>query len=112
MFWRRQALTALAIHLLSASMSVAQDRSRSSAAEIARYEAPFQRLYDVDGVQRKAAVFVPKSAKQTPSPLILAFHGRGGDARKAAESMRYHLHWPEAIVVYPQGLNTPGGPDP
>ena len=28
--------------------------------------------------------------------------------RYAAAKFAYHKHWPEAIVVYMQGLNTPG----
>lgn len=96
----------------SASGLAAQDRARPSAAFLAHYDAPFQRAYDVDGTRRTAAVFAPKAARETPAPLILAFHGNGGDMKTAAESMLYQKRWKEVIVVYPQGLNTPGGPDP
>jgi len=41
-------------------------------------------------------------------PVVLVFHGHGGTARNAARTFALHRHWPEAIVVYPQGLNTPG----
>jgi len=41
-------------------------------------------------------------------PVVLVFHGHGGTARYAARTFALHRHWPEAIVVYPQGLNTPG----
>lgn len=60
----------------------------------------------IDGVQREAEVFLVKS--ETPAPLVFAFHGHGGSMRNAARSFRMHEVWPEAIVVYMQGLNTPG----
>ncbi|MBI5769184.1 MAG: esterase [Verrucomicrobia bacterium] len=39
---------------------------------------------------------------------MFAFHGHGGNMRNPARTWAYHQLWPEAIVVYPQGLNTPG----
>src|SRR6478672_3764464 len=41
-------------------------------------------------------------------PLVFDFHGHGGKDRHAARSHRLHEAWPEAVVVYMQGLNTPG----
>ena len=42
------------------------------------------------------------------APVILAFHGHGGNMYFAARGMTFQNQWPEAIVVYPQGLPTPG----
>lgn len=42
-----------------------------------------------------------------PVPVIFAFHGHGGGARQAALSFHLHKEWPEALVVYMQGLPTP-----
>lgn len=42
------------------------------------------------------------------APLVFVFHGHGGSMRQAALSFRIHLLWPEAVTVYPQGLNTVG----
>lgn len=64
------------------------------------------REWQVDGVTRKATVYAP--ATPGPTPLVFAFHGHGGSAGQAARSFDLHTRWPEAIVVYPQGLNTPG----
>ena len=64
--------------------------------------------WEVDGVERKALVFVPSTAKQEPTPLVFAFHGHGGRMAGAARAFRLHEVWPEAMVVYPQGLKTPG----
>src|SRR4051812_35847970 len=73
--------------------------------------APEVKTITVDGVEREALISAPNSA--TPAPLILAFHGYGGNMRKAASTFRLHEHWPEAVVVYMQGLPTlnPGDPD-
>ena len=60
---------------------------------------------NVGGVERDALVFAP-SMKTTKAPLILAFHGHGGNAKTAAHFMGLQNIWAEAIVVYPQGLPT------
>jgi polyhydroxybutyrate depolymerase len=62
----------------------------------------------VDGVTREALVAWPSKASEAAAPLVFVFHGHGGTARNAARSMPLHEHWPEAIVVFPQGLPTPG----
>lgn len=67
-----------------------------------------RREWTVDGVTRAALVYVPAAAKTTATPVIFAFHGHGGAMIAPARNSAYHLLWPEAIVVYPQGLNTPG----
>lgn len=64
----------------------------------------------VDGVRREALVF-PGSGP-APRPLVLVFHGHGGGMRQAARSFGAHEAWPEATVVYPQGLPTKGIYDP
>lgn len=86
--------------LLAALLSLAAD---SRAADALSYQT-----WQVDGVTREALVYVPAVAHQKPSPLIFAFHGHGGTMRNAAVMYHYHELWPEAMVVYMQGLNTPG----
>lgn len=67
------------------------------------------RSWIVDGVRREALVYLPTKAKETRAlPVVFAFHGHGGSMRQAARSFRIHEVWPEAIVIYPQGLPTPG----
>lgn len=70
----------------------------------------------VDGAQRRAIVRIPEAARRgdpalapAPAPLVFAFHGHGGRAPGFARRFALHEQWPEAIVVYPQGLPTPGG---
>ncbi|MBA3315912.1 MAG: prolyl oligopeptidase family serine peptidase [Planctomycetaceae bacterium] len=74
----------------------------SSAAPLA------QRTWTIDGVERQALVHVPAKASEEPSPVVFAFHGHGGNMNNAARMFGYETLWPEAIVVYMQGLKTPG----
>src|ERR1043166_1066924 len=67
-----------------------------------------RREWNVDGGVREALVYVPARAKSGASPVVFAFHGHGGSMSNAARQFGYHRLWPEAIVVYMQGLNTPG----
>ncbi|MEO6876699.1 MAG: prolyl oligopeptidase family serine peptidase [Opitutaceae bacterium] len=67
-----------------------------------------QREWTVDGVKREALVYIPDGVGQGGArPVVLVFHGHGGTSRLAARGCPIHEHWPEAIVVYPQGLPTP-----
>lgn len=67
-----------------------------------------RRQWTVDGFVREALVYVPPQARTNAAPVVFAFHGHGGSMKNAAGMFSFHTHWPEAIVVYMQGLNTPG----
>ena len=67
-----------------------------------------EKEWTVDGVVRQGLVHNPALHRKSPTPIVFAFHGHGGTMQHAARTMSYHTHWPEAIVVYLQGLNTPG----
>lgn len=67
-----------------------------------------RRTWTVDGVTREALVHIPTGAEQGGAPVVFVFHGHTGTMKHAASSMPIHSHWPAAIVVYPQGLPTPG----
>lgn len=69
--------------------------------------------FTVDGVAREALVFPGRgAAPKEGRPLVLAFHGHGGGMRQAARSFDVQDLWPEATVIYPQGLPTKGMTDP
>jgi len=69
--------------------------------------------WTIDGVQRDALVFAPRpTIAAVKHPLVFAFHGHGGHANGTALQMHIQAIWPQAIVVYPQGLNTPVPSDP
>lgn len=63
--------------------------------------------FTVGDLKREAVVYAPaKPGKAVP--VVFVYHGHGGTARHAARTMAFHTHWPEAVVVYPQGVPTPG----
>jgi polyhydroxybutyrate depolymerase len=62
----------------------------------------------VDGVTREALLSIPTKIPADGAPLVFAFHGHGGSMAQASHSFPIHEKWPEAIVVYPQGLPTAG----
>ena len=62
----------------------------------------------VAGTARTALVYLPPPAGTNVLPVVFVFHGHGGSARQAARSFEIEQHWPEAIVVYMQGLPTVG----
>jgi polyhydroxybutyrate depolymerase len=64
--------------------------------------------WNVAGDQRQALVVVPAHPANTKLPLLFVFHGHGGNMRFAERGQAFHESWPEAIVVYPQGLPTQG----
>ena len=65
-------------------------------------------VWEVDGQKRHALVHLPTGAAMQLSPLVFGFHGHGGRSQGAARNFGLHRLWPEAVVVYPQGLPTPG----
>jgi len=68
------------------------------------YALPVTQKLLVDGVWRTALVYPGTAAQQTPSPLVFVFHGFTGNARGMAKIANIQELWPEATVVYPQGL--------
>jgi len=67
-----------------------------------------QREWNIDGASRQALISIPATIPADGCPLIFAFHGHGGSALNAARTFHYQDVWPEAAVVYMQGLPTPG----
>jgi len=93
------------------AFEVAQETPQNSAKDDAKTLATLQlREWKIDGVIRQALIHVPKT--DPVKPVVFAFHGHGGTMRTAARTFNYHTLWPEAIVVYMQGLPTPGKTDP
>lgn len=64
--------------------------------------------WTVGGVEREALVYIPASAKQNATPVVFVFHGHGGNMYNILRGKDLDKLWPEAIIVSPQGLNTPG----
>ena len=72
---------------------------------VVQAQEPALRTWEVDGVQREALVYAPSKKSDGKAPLVST---GGGTARHAGRTHHFHETWPEAIVVYMQGLNTPG----
>ena len=73
---------------------------RDAAAEVMRWQ--------VDGETREAMVYVPAAPEGERVPLVLSFHGYG-DNMQNFQYTNVHVAWPDAIVVYFQGLERRGG---
>jgi len=68
--------------------------------------------WTVDGVQRQALVFEPAAGSpDARHPVVLAFHGHGGTMEAFVQRADLQARWPDAIVVYPQGLIVASAPD-
>jgi hypothetical protein len=69
--------------------------------------------WNINGAQREALIFAPTaSTKSGTSPLVFVFHGHGGTMQNISRSMHIQTNWPEAIVIYMQGVPTPTRIDP
>lgn len=68
--------------------------------------------WKIDGATREALVVAPHAKGKEAAPVIFAFHGHGGTAGGFAARADFQKYWPEAIIVYMQGIPTPGKTDP
>ena len=72
--------------------------ARGASAEVMRWQ--------VDGEMREAIVYAPAAPRGSGSvPLVLSFHGYG-DNMQNFQHTNVHVAWPDAIVVYFEGLET------
>jgi len=98
-------ICALAVMMMAAGAAlVAQGRAQVGVAS-----GLTRQTWTVDGVERSALIAAPRgSASNTTVPLVFVFHGHGGSSANAARTFRIHEAWPEALVIYPQGLPNVG----
>ena len=65
--------------------------------------------WEVGGETREAIVYAPGAPQGDEQvPLVFSFHGRG-DNMQNFQYTNVHVAWPEAVVVYFQGLSTGRG---
>jgi polyhydroxybutyrate depolymerase len=75
--------------------------------------APVHMTWTVGSDTREALVYPhAPTTRAVKHPLVFAFHGHGGGMRGTAQQMHFQTLWPEAVVVYPQGLPSPSHTDP
>lgn len=53
---------------------------------------------------RAARVYPGAESDRQPSPLVIVFHGLADSAWNFADIVAFHEEWPQATVVYPEGL--------
>ena len=84
-----------------------------AAASIAVASQPQTMNWTIDGVKRQALVYSPApTTSNIKHPLVFGFHGHGGNMQGTSQLMQIQTLWPEAIVVYPQGLPSTSTHDP
>lgn len=64
--------------------------------------------FEAAGLKRQMLVYPATKPTAGGSPVVFAFHGHGGGMRQAARSFEMQDAFPEAVVVYIQGLTTTG----
>ena len=64
----------------------------------------------IDNEGRRAVIW-PSNARSDEAPVVVYFHGRGGDAADSESRRDFHTLWPEAIVVYAEGTNFDNRPN-
>ncbi len=101
--FRRRALVGivLTVDMLAAGAGI----GRASAAVPADPYAPGRHVlsFPVAGAARTAVVVVPANLTHAV-PVVFMFHGHGGTGAVAEWMVGLQALWPEAVVVYPDGL--------
>lgn len=69
---------------------------------------PYMFTPTVHGEERRAWVHPPTVGEDGGEPggavpVVLYFHGRGGDVEDSADRRKFHELWPQAVVVYMEG---------
>ena len=63
----------------------------------------------IDGTDRIAYAFAPSQHTNAAAPVVFMFHGHGGSAQRCMQRFKMEERWPEAVVVYCDGLPIQGG---
>ena len=78
--------------------------SKAPGAQVVNFEI---------GNQKRTAILVPPTDRSKPVPVVFAFHGHGGSGRNFQRRMGIEKLWPNAVVLYPDGVpGHPGKTDP
>ncbi len=84
------------------------ERAAAREAFLPGGDAPEHMTWTVGELTREALVYLPSKKSDDAAPVVFGFHGHGGSSQNAARSFGFEKLWPEAIVVYMQGIPTPG----
>ena len=106
MMGKRNAWAGLLLIALWASGSPVLAKGEGVAGSIRCPLEPGRSSFEipVGGSSREVEVEIgPEAGKDGPAPVVFAWHGWGGDARNQLSALNVKKHWPEAVVVAPQG---------
>jgi polyhydroxybutyrate depolymerase len=100
--------------VIAGTLAIAGTQFSGKALRQFRSErSAINQTFNVDGIERDAIIYPNTNpAPKAGAPLVLGFHGHGGTARFAARRWDLSALWPEAVVVYLQGLPTSTKLDP
>ena len=62
-----------------------------------------EKTFSIEGVSRKCIVYEPQQ-KTEKSPVVFVFHGHGGTMKHASKVVNFQDEYPEAVVVFMQGI--------
>lgn len=107
------ALMGSLLALGAAAQSLSQPTDNQPCNRSVRHARCSYQSAALGGLTRHGLVCVPEQGAATPAPLLLVFHGHGGCAYEMAARTQLHESWPQAWVIYPDGLTgtaTPNDP--
>jgi len=87
----------------SASASESSSAPASTTSDPDYSPGRHELSFDVSGVTRSAVLVVPSDLSQL-APVVFAFHGHGGSGANFERKIDIDGLWPDAIVIYPDGL--------
>ncbi len=57
------------------------------------------------GVARTYWIYVPPTVPAADPTVLISFHGGGGSGAGIAAKTQFEVSWPDAVVVYPDGIS-------
>lgn len=67
-------------------------------------DTPARIQVNVDNLERQALIVAPSQTTTAKPPVLFMFHGHGGSADRCFNRFHFEKAWPDAVVVYPDGL--------
>lgn len=77
-----------------------------AALLLALAQQPKTLTLNVEGAKRTALMFAPSAPARGKAPLVIALHGYTGNSDFTSKQFEVQKYWPQAYVLYPQGLPT------
>jgi polyhydroxybutyrate depolymerase len=101
----RRMIAAIVVSGLTLGLVAARRGDLRALAEPRPETNPTTRTFQIDGIERRALIYRNSAAPSSSgAPLVFVFHGHGGNAQAIARKLRVHELWPEAVVLYMQGI--------